>query len=109
MDTLIIIKTTVNNIDVKKNIVDYLLNNKLASCINILNNISSTYLWEGKIVNDEEDILLIKTISNNETTVYKIIKKLHNYEVPEIVTFKDFNVENNYLNWVNKVTEAKNL
>ena len=108
MDTLIIIKTTVNNIEVKKRIIKQLINTKLVACINIIGNISSTYLWKNDIVEDKEDILLIKTILKNEKLVYKTIKKYHNYDTPEIITIETTAVDSNYLEWVNQtIVEVK--
>ena len=72
------------------------------SCINVLENVSSHYKWKGKVENEKEDILLIKTMKRNEKLVYKVIKIAHDYETPEITTLSVNNVEKSYLNWTNK-------
>lgn len=108
MNSLIIIKTTVKNKEVKKKILNAIITNKLAACVNVIENISSCYMWRDKIIEDKEDILFIKTLSNNEKEVYQIIKKHHDYEIPEIITIEVKNAEMNYLDWVNK-TITKSL
>ena len=97
---MIIIKTTVNNISVEKKITNELIKRKYALCINVLSNNTSIYEWENKIVKSKEKILFIKTLPKNESIVYKTIKKLHNYDIPEILTIRLANVDKNYLEWM---------
>ena len=108
METLIIIKTTVNNNKTKNKIINNLLKRKLASCINIIKNISSIYLWENRIVKDKEEILLVKTLLKNEKMIYETIKKLHNYTTPEIITLKTFTAETDYLKWLTTTIKSPN-
>ena len=99
---MIIIKTTVKRANVKNKIIKTLINNKYAACINVISDVSSFYEWKKKIVKNKEYVLLIKTNLNNEDIVYKTIKGIHDYEVPEIITIKISNVSKGYLNWLNK-------
>jgi periplasmic divalent cation tolerance protein len=62
----------------------------------------SKYILDGRIVESREVMLLIKTSEDLEANVYKTIKKLHNYDIPEISTIKTENVDKDYLNWLNK-------
>ena len=105
---MIIIKTTVTNIDVKKNIIDELILNKFSSCINIIENATAHYIWKNQLVEDREDIMLIKTTIKNEKKIYKIIKKLHNFDVPEIITINVANIDKSYFNWLNQTISSNN-
>ena len=40
-----------------------------------------------------------KKLKINEKKIYKIIKKYHNYDIPEILTLKLENIENDYMKW----------
>jgi len=97
---MIIIKTTSDSHKAIKLIANTLLNKRYAACVNILPRIRSKYIWEGRIVESRESALLIKTVAKMEKKVYTIIKKLHNYDVPEITTIETSNVDTDYLNWV---------
>ena len=56
---------------------------------------------EKKLVKDNEEILLIKTLKNKEQSIYKsIIKDLHDYDIPEILTLSVKKSEKNYFDWV---------
>ena len=99
---MIIIKTTSDSHKAMKNITNTLLNKKYAACVNIIPRMRSKYILDGRIVESREVMLLIKTSEDLEPNVYKTIKKLHNYDIPEISTIKTENVDKDYLNWLNK-------
>ena len=63
MTDFIIVLCTVNTINNAKNIAHTLVENKLAACINIVPRITSVYQWQGKVVEDDECLLIIKTKS----------------------------------------------
>ena len=93
MDELIIIKTTVKNKVIKKKIINKLITNGYVSCINVIENVSSYFKWQGKNKSEKEDILLIKTMKRNEKLVYDIIRAIHDYETPEIITILISNID----------------
>ncbi len=99
---MIIIKTTSDSHKAMKDITNTLLNKKYAACVNIIPRMRSKYILDGRIVESREVMLLIKTSEDLEANVYKTIKKLHNYDIPEISTIKTENVDKDYLNWINK-------
>ena len=102
MDELIIIKTTVKNKITKNNIINELIINDYVSCINVIDNVSSHYKWQGKVETEKEDILFIKTMKRNEKLVYEVIRDIHDYETPEIITIAINNIDSSYLNWANE-------
>ena len=102
---MIIIKTSSDKQDILKKICNIILEKKLAGCINIIPNCLSFFTWENKIQKNKENLLLIKTLKINETKIYNIIKKFHNYKTPEIITIKVNNVEDDYFKWLTEVTE----
>ena len=99
---MIIIKTTSDSHKAMKDITNTLLNKKYAACVNIIPRMRSKYILDGRIVESREVMLLIKTSEDLEPNVYKTIKKLHNYDIPEITTMEAKNVDPDYLNWVNE-------
>ena len=107
MNELIIIKTTVKNKVTKENIINELIKNDYASCINVIENVSSHYKWQGKVENEKEDILFIKTMKRNEKLVYEVIRVIHDYETPEIMTIAINNIDSSYLDWANESVVGK--
>ena len=109
MNELIIIKTTVKNKVTRENIINELIKNDYVSCINVLENVSSHYKWQGKVENEKEDILFIKTMKRNEKLVYEVIRVIHDYETPEILTIAVNNIDSSYLNWANESVVGKKI
>ena len=107
MNELIIIKTTVKNKVTKNNIINELITNDYVSCINVIENVSSHYKWQGKVENEKEDILFIKTMKRNEKLVYEVIRVIHDYETPEIITIAINNMDSSYLNWASEIIVGK--
>ena len=102
---MIIIKTTTDSHKVMKIIANTLLNKKLAACVNMIPRMRSKYVVDGRITESREVILLIKTSEKLENKVYKTIKDLHNYEIPEISTIQTSKVDKDYENWLKDFVE----
>ena len=102
---MIIIKTTTDSHKAMKLIANTLLNKKFAACVNMIPRMRSKYIVDGRITESREVILLIKTTKKLENKVYKTIKDLHNYEIPEISTIQTSNVDKDYENWLNDFVE----
>ncbi|MBL7054391.1 divalent-cation tolerance protein CutA [Candidatus Woesearchaeota archaeon] len=80
----------------------HLLKKRLIACSNIFP-IKSMYWWNKKIVDDNEIVILAKTIDKNFEKIKKEVKKIHSYEIPCILKF---NIESGkeYEGWVKKET-----
>ena len=102
---MIIIKTTTDSHKTMKLIANTLLNKKLAACINMIPRMRSKYVVDGRITESREVILLIKTTEKLENKVYKTIKDLHNYEIPEISSIQTSKVDKDYENWLKDFVE----
>lgn len=88
-----------------KEVAENLIKNNLAACVNILPKALSVYRWEGEIESAEEFLLLIKTREDRFPQVEKMIKKLHPYELPEIIAVPVTQGSPDYLNWLDQNTE----
>ena len=61
------------------------MNANLVACVNIVPTIKSIYRWEGKLENDSESLMIIKTSSANSAAVIEFVKANHPYSVPEVI------------------------
>lgn len=80
-----IIYTIINNIEKGESIAQYLIENKLAACVNIIHNVKSFYMWDNKLQKDDEYIILIKTSDNIMNKTIEALKKIHTYDTPAII------------------------
>jgi len=74
----------------------------LVACANIIPTVRSIYTWKGKIEDDEESMMFIKTRTELLEKLTLRIKELHPYEVPEIISMeiKDNEGNKDYLKWI---------
>ena len=94
---------TVPNLEEGKKIAKVLVESRLAACVNIIHNILSIYRWKGRIEEDNEYILLIKTTEENNELIIQKINKIHSYDTPECIGFKIEVGSKKYLNWITEV------
>ena len=87
-----------------ENIAENLVSHKLAACVNILPNMKSFYWWDDKVCKDDELLLVAKIKTSLFKDLEKAVKKLHSYDVPEILLLPIENGSNAYLQWMEKVT-----
>jgi len=81
-----------------------LVEEHLAACANLISPIRSIYRWEGKIWDEREWLLIIKTQSHRFEALEKKVKSLHSYSVPEIVSLPILEGFPPYLNWLEETT-----
>jgi periplasmic divalent cation tolerance protein len=74
-----------------------MISRKLCACVNIIK-INSFYHWNNKIQYDDEYLCFFKTVSSAK--LKKELKKIHPYNVPEIVEIKMDNIDKDYLSWL---------
>lgn len=82
-----------------------LVENRLAACINIIDNMNSIYWWEGKIQDDNEVILIAKTKESLVPDLIEKVKSMHSYKCPCIVSLPILNGNKDYLEWIQKETK----
>ncbi len=97
----IIVQTTCSSKKEAKSIAKILLKHKLAACIQT-HKIKSFYIWEDKLCKDKEFLLNIKTKKENFPKLEKTIKKLHSYDVPEIICIKLYKTSKEYMDFIKK-------
>jgi periplasmic divalent cation tolerance protein len=81
-------------------IAEYLVNNRLAACVNIIPSIQSVYRWKGEINIDKEVLMIIKTDASRFLEIEQAVRSLHSYEVPELIAFPIQQGLKGYLDWI---------
>lgn len=96
--------TTPNEESAKK-IARDLITSKLAACVNIIPNIQSIYEWEGKVNEDLEYLLMIKTTTENVDSLTTYVRENHPYSVAEVISVKIESGNPPYLDWIAKMVK----
>lgn len=95
-----IVYITTSGVSESKKIAKILLKEKLVACTNIVPRIESTYLWNGKIEEDSESLLIAKTLSSKVPEVTERVKMVHSYDIPCILEFEIKSGSQDYLEWM---------
>jgi len=85
-----------------KKIGNALVKERLAGCVNIIDNMNSIYWWEGKIESSKEAVLIAKTTEDKVEELIGKVKSLHSYSCPCIVALPVTGGNRDYLEWIEK-------
>jgi periplasmic divalent cation tolerance protein len=77
-----------------------LVREQLAACVNRLPGAISTYFWDGRLQEEAEILLIMKTTAARLPALEARLKVLHPYEVPELVAIPVTGGNERYLEWV---------
>lgn len=81
-----------------------LVEERIAACCNVIETMHSVYHWEGKICEDTEAILLVKTRKENSEVLIERVKKLHSYSCLCIVEIPLSSGNPDYFSWIMRET-----
>jgi periplasmic divalent cation tolerance protein len=102
----IVIFITASSDNEADKIATILLNQRKAACVNTLHGVKSAFWWKGKIDYTQESLLIIKTSASVLPEVIDLVKKVHGYEIPEIIALPIIGGNGDYLKWLdNEVTK----
>lgn len=88
--------------EVAKRLAHGIVSKKLAACVNIIPGVTSVYEWEGKMNEDNELILMIKTKTDKVDDLSKFVRENHPYSVAEVISTPIENGNLPYLKWIHE-------
>ena len=100
MTDKIVVLVTGSNARECARIARRLLERRLIACANLVPQIRSLYTWEGKVADERECLMVLKSSREMFPALKAEIEKLHSYSVPEIIALPIIEGSSNYLNWI---------
>jgi periplasmic divalent cation tolerance protein len=91
---------TAGSRDEARKIGKALVVSRLAACVNILDNINSFYMWEGKVQDETEVVMIAKTTPARVPQLVEKVKSLHSYDCPCIVSIPVSDGNRDFLDWI---------
>jgi periplasmic divalent cation tolerance protein len=85
MTELLLVMTSLPDIEVAKALARRLIDANLAACVQLQPGMQSIYQWEGRICEEQEVVLIAKTTAGQWPAISAYIKQNHPYDVPEII------------------------
>ena len=107
LEKITVVMTSVGTEQQAVEISEELITRRLATCINIVPCLRSIYRWKGKVCEDTEYLLLIKTPEKLFDEVSSAIREYHSYELPEILALPVTAAETNFHQWVLQMVEPE--
>ncbi len=105
MTDCLLVMTTLPSREIAKALAQNALEQKLAACINIIPNITSLYTWEGKVCEEDECLLLIKTTQSRYAELEGWLRSEHPYTLPELIVTPITQGLPDYLGWIKESTQ----
>jgi len=99
-NTAILVLSTVSSEKEAVAIAQALVQREEAACVNMVPMVRSIYRWKGKVCNEAELMLLIKTTRATLADVSRTIKELHSYELPEILALPLKEGDESAIRWI---------
>ncbi len=100
---MIMMIVSIPNQNIGEKISINLLEHKIAGCVQISAPVKSNYIWKGKIETANERLLFIKLLKKNRQKAENEIRRIHPYELPEIISI-DISSSKQYKAWLSNVT-----
>ncbi len=106
MNKYITVLMTSPNREEAREIARRLLKERNAACVSIFPKGESYFWWEGKIDREEEFLLISKTRKDLLPDLIETVKKIHSYDVPEIIALPIAGGSRDYLDWLGRETDS---
>ncbi len=100
--------TTVDDKTEAEKIAEHLLEQRLAACVQI-STCRSIYRWQGKVEKADEYVCVIKSSKHLYPELEEAIKKIHPYEVPEILATQVYQGNKEYLGWLDQELRSSTI
>jgi periplasmic divalent cation tolerance protein len=102
-DAIVVLTTVASDAEAVK-FVRELLDRRLIACGTLVPGARSIYRWQGKIADESEVLLLLKTRSARVEALQEAFSELHPYKVPEFLVLSVDTGLEKYLEWINGET-----
>jgi periplasmic divalent cation tolerance protein len=104
-EDLLVVVTSVGTEDQAIDIAHALVRSHHAACVNLMPNVHSIYRWKGRVCDDGEFLLFIKTRAREFEAVRDTIQKMNTYELPEVLAYRVDGASPAFASWIAKATE----
>jgi len=96
----IVVFVTAANEDEGAKLARLLVEKRLAACVSLVPAVRSFFWWEGKIDEQQETLLIIKTEGRVMPELIDTVQANHSYSVPEIIALPIVAGSERYLQWL---------
>lgn len=103
MGEVVVLITTASDEEAQK-IGRMLVEEGLVACANIIPAVRSIFRWEGQVTEEQEALLILKSVSEAFDSLEAKVKAHHSYDVPEIIALPIQTGSESYMEWVREMS-----
>ena len=107
MDEFVVILITCSSLEEAEKITKTLVSEHLIACGNMVPGIRSIFYWKNQVSEENEVLVICKSMGIRFEQIVKRVKSLHHYTVPEIIAIPLTNGSSDYLNWIRDTVQIK--
>ena len=100
----VVVFVTAVSVEQGMSIARALVEEEVVACVNVVKGVRSVFRWKGKVEEEDEVLLVLKTRTARLPEVIARVKELHSYDVPEIIALPIIDGNPSYLQWIDEVT-----
>ncbi len=100
--TLVIATTTVSDQEQARRLAGEILDRRCAACVQVDGPITSHYVWQGRLQQETEWRLTIKTTADRQAELTRLVHDHHPYDVPQWLVTVVAAASSEYAEWVAK-------
>lgn len=104
-DTCLLVMTSCPDKETADKIARSIVNTKLAACVQISAPVTSVYMWQSELCQEQEFSLQIKCHNRHYDELAKLIISMHPYDVAELIAIEIAKGSSAYLDWIKETTQ----
>jgi periplasmic divalent cation tolerance protein len=105
----VVVLSTAPSEEVGRKIARDIVRARLAACVNVVPGVVSIFEWKGKLEEENEVLLVMKTTRDRAGEVVRKVVELHPYEVPEVIALPIVEGNPEYLSWVLSSADSERI
>ena len=102
-----VVLSTVGSAGQAVEIGETLVSEGLAACVNVVPGLRSIYRWKGKVLQDDEVLMVLKTTAARYPAMEGRLREIHPYDCPEVLALEAAAGFERYLRWLGEDVEER--
>lgn len=94
------VRTTTDSPERAQELARAAVDGRLAACAQVTGPLTSVYRWQGEVRTEPEWQVVIKTTAQRFSQLERELRRVHTYDVPEIIAVPIVHGSTDYLHWI---------
>ena len=105
-DDLVEVHVTTPDRDVAMRLARLLVDRSLAACVQVVPGVTSVFVWDGAVEENEEQLLLVKSTADLVGPIRELVHAEHPYDTPEVLAVAVADCDPRYAAWLRETVRT---